>query len=131
MGIPAFLIAGTLNASVAQRLVRLLCPHCRKKTPFDSIVIPEGYSMPDIPEYQYISVGCKKCFNTGYSGRKAVFEVIPIDNESALEIKKLNTDIRPLLALRNIRTMSDQAFEMATEGVTSFEEIYPLLMISR
>jgi len=131
MGIPAFLIAGTLNASVAQRLVRLLCPHCRKKIPFDSLVIPEGYSMPEIPQYQYISVGCNKCFNTGYSGRKAVFEVIPIDNETALEIKKLNTDIRPLLALRKIRTMSDQAFEMATEGVTSFEEIYPLLMISR
>ncbi|MCH5718194.1 GspE/PulE family protein [Niabella hibiscisoli] len=88
MGIPSFLIASTLNTSVAQRLVRLLCPDCKKQVPFDSSLFPRKYTPPEVVEMHYIPVGCSHCYNTGYRKRKAIYEVLPIDEDLADEVKK-------------------------------------------
>jgi type IV pilus assembly protein PilB len=128
MGIPPFLIANTLNTAASQRLVRLLCPFCKKKEKFYEELYPPKFKPNAAIEYQYVPVGCNKCFNTGYKGRKAIFEVIPIDEELSNEIKTSNQKIDSLLKERKIKTLSENAFELFEKGESSIEEIYPILI---
>lgn len=128
MGIPSFLIANTLNTTVAQRLVRLLCAHCKVEAPFDDTSYPSQFVPPQHLEKHWVAQGCNQCYFTGYKGRRAVYEVIPIDVELSNEIKSGNIDIAPVLKSKNIRTLSENAFSLFQAGVTSIEEIYPLLL---
>lgn len=107
MGVHPFLIAETLTACVAQRLVRLLCPHCKSS---------------DLKP-----VGCPRCHYTGYLGRRAIYEVIRIDGELSEAVRQNRRDIEPLLRERNIRTLEDAAMSLYKSGETSLEEISPLL----
>jgi len=127
MGIPPFLVASTLNTTAAQRLVRLLCPHCKEEMPFDENLYPKQFKPYKKVSHHYIPKGCEECYYTGYKGRKAVYEVIPIDQELAFEIKNGNMYIQSLLKERGIQTLAENAFELFGEGRTSIEEIYPLL----
>ncbi|CAM4115630.1 general secretion pathway protein E/type IV pilus assembly protein PilB [Pedobacter westerhofensis] len=127
MGIPPFLVANTLNTSVAQRLLRLLCNNCKEEAPFDASLYPKQFK-PFAPiSRHYLAKGCDKCYHTGYSGRKAVYEVIPLDHELSHEIKQGNLYINPLLAERGIKTLGENAFALFANGQTTIEEIYPLL----
>ncbi len=127
MGIPPFLVASTLNTTAAQRLVRLLCPHCKEEKPFDETLYPKQFKPYNKVNHHCVPKGCEQCFYTGYKGRKAVYEVIPIDQELAFEIKKENMYIQSLLQERGIHTLAENAFRLFNEGLTSIEEIYPLL----
>ena len=127
MGIPSFLIANTLNTTVAQRLVRLLCPHCKTKKEIHSKLYPKQFVPYYMIDQYYEPSGCSSCYFTGYKGRKAVYEIIPLDQELALEVKKGNSQIEELLKDRNIKTLGENAFELFANGETSLEEIYPLL----
>jgi general secretion pathway protein E/type IV pilus assembly protein PilB len=128
MNIPSFLIANTLNTSVAQRLVRLLCPHCCRKEPFMQGFFPRSYRAPEKLDWHNVPAGCEHCFNTGYRKRKAIYEVIPVDTELAEEIKKGTSAVGELLNSKNIRTLADNAFELLKKGETSLEEVYPMLL---
>ncbi len=126
MGVPAFLIAETLNASVAQRLVRKLCNHCKIEVPLDKERLPSNYQMPYHIETVSESVGCEHCYYTGYSGRLAIFEVLPIDSELINQIKSNRNEINQ----NNIkyRTLSDKAFDLVAKKDTSLEEVYSILL---
>lgn len=128
MEVPPFLLAGTLNLSVSQRLVRLLCPMCRKKIAFSSTSFPRSYKTDLIPREHYIPVGCPDCHFTGYKGRKAVFEVIPLDGELGNRIKKQELDAEQYLKEAGIEKMSDTALQLFLAGETTLDEIYPILM---
>ncbi|MEN0057114.1 MAG: GspE/PulE family protein [Mucilaginibacter sp.] len=127
MGIPPFLVANTLNTAAAQRLIRLLCPHCKQEKPFDFNLYPKQFK----PYHEVIAhqtpTGCEQCYYTGYKGRKAVYEVIPIDQDLSLEIKNGNMYIQSFLKERGVQTLAENAFNLFAEGHTSIEEIYPLL----
>jgi len=127
MGIPPFLVANTLNTSVAQRLVRLLCKHCKVPEAFDPIAYPKQFKPFSEVKEHYLAKGCEHCYYTGYSGRKAVYEVIPLDQELTYEIKQGNMHINPLLTERGIKTLGENAFVLFASGDTTIEEIYPLL----
>lgn len=127
MGVPSFLLANTLNTSVAQRLVRLLCPLCKKKVSFTPQLYPTGFAPPDSVDTHFIAQGCSSCYHTGYSGRKAVYEVIPIDSSISALIKENAFDISEELTAKGIKDMKQQAFQLFALGHTSMEEIYPLL----
>jgi general secretion pathway protein E/type IV pilus assembly protein PilB len=127
MGIPGFLVANTLNTTVAQRLLRLLCTECKTKVPFDKKIYPKQFKpFHEIP-YHFSPKGCESCFYTGYKGRKAVYEVIPLDQELSIEIKQGNSYVDPLLKERGIKTLAENAFALFSDGETSIDEIYPLL----
>jgi len=128
MGIPGFLVGNTLNTTVAQRLVRMLCPSCKKKTDFTANLYPRQFKPAIMLDYHYVACGCADCYFTGYKGRRAVYEVIPIDAELAQQIKQGNMEIAQLLKERNIQTLAENAFALFAEGKTSIEEIYPLLL---
>ncbi|MDR1348517.1 MAG: GspE/PulE family protein [Prevotellaceae bacterium] len=126
MGIHPYLIANTLIMCVSQRLIRLLCPHCKQKKEIFSSDIKELLSGNDIV-YHYEAQGCDKCFYTGYSGRRAIYEVIPIDDELSVAIRNTESDIEPLLKSRGIISLKDAGLEMIKNGETSLEELIPLL----
>lgn len=127
MGIEPFLVASTLNTTVAQRLIRLLCPHCKTEAAFDTKLYPKQFKPYHEVDRHFMPKGCEKCHYTGFKGRKAVYEVIPIDQELAFEIKNGNMYIQNLLQERGIQTLAENAFRLFSEGLTAIEEIYPLL----
>ncbi len=128
MGIPGFLVANTLNTTVAQRLLRLLCAKCKKKEILDASIYPRQFKPPIDLTHYCVPVGCSSCYFTGYSGRRAVYEVIPIDAVLSQEIRNGNMAIGDILEEKQISTLSKNAFKLFAEGLTSIEEIYPLLL---
>ncbi len=128
MGIPAFLIASTLNVSIAQRLVRKLCGHCKQKDMVTKDVFPENFSIPNDLTNHYKAVGCPKCYHTGYIGRKAIYEIIPITKTLIPHIKNNDLEIDDYLEEHHITTLKQNATELIKLGVTSVEEVYALLI---
>ncbi|SNY99673.1 GspE/PulE family protein [Flagellimonas pacifica] len=127
MGIPPFLIANTLNISVAQRLVRKLCPKCKRKDAIKKELFPQGFDSPKSLKFHFSPVGCQKCHHTGYNGRKAIYEIISINKALIPHIKNNVLDIQGYLEEQQIMTLKDNALSLVENGVTSIEEIYPLL----
>lgn len=125
MGIHPYLISDTLVACIAQRLIRLLCPYCKQEYKLDSATASalglgtqESYFQP---------VGCKKCYYTGYRGRKAIYEVIRIDRflEEAIRNNRLN--VEEYLKKQDVTTLKDSALSLLQQGQTSMEEILPIM----
>ncbi len=129
MGIPAYLVASTLVLSVAQRLVRTLCPSCREKSGMDPDLLPPNYRPTNLPDHHFVAKGCEQCHYTGYKGRRAVYEVLPIETELVDQIRKQESAVGELLESRGIRSLSQNAFALLGEGITSVEEIYPILAV--
>ncbi len=127
MGIPPFLLANTLNTTAAQRLVRLLCPDCKQEENFDSKLLPKHFSPPSVPKKHSVAKGCQYCYYTGYKGRKAIYEIIGLDSQLADQIKENKLKVDELLRSRQIRSLSDNAFDLFMKGESSLEEIYSLL----
>jgi type IV pilus assembly protein PilB len=127
MGIDPFMVASTLNTTAAQRLIRLLCASCKQQEPFNSKLYPRQFKPFSELSHHFVARGCERCHYTGYKGRKAVYEVIPVDQELALEIKRGNMYIQELLKERKIRSLAENAFDLFSAGETSIDEIYPLL----
>jgi type IV pilus assembly protein PilB len=126
MGIPSYLIAETLNISVAQRLIRKLCDSCKIKSTFLEADFPQSYKLPYKASYIYKPNGCNECYHTGYKSRRAIYEVLEIDNDIAQSIK--NNTIKNLNNKNNYKSLSDQAFDILANGETSLEEIYSVLI---
>jgi general secretion pathway protein E/type IV pilus assembly protein PilB len=128
MGVPPFLLANTINLSVAQRLVRILCPYCKQEIPLTENALPRNFR-PEVPLLVHnVPKGCDHCFYTGYHGRKAVYEVLPLDNEMAGFIKTSGQNVSEYLKQKHISTLSEVAFDLVKSGETSIDECYSILM---
>jgi len=128
MEIPPFLIASTLNVSVAQRLVRQLCHYCKTEQVADANDFPNSFIVPKELHHKSVSVGCDHCNYTGYQGRKAIYEIIPITKDLVLHIKNNTLEIDSYLKQQNIVTLKDNAIAMVKNGLTSIDEVYSLLI---
>ncbi len=124
MGVESHLIAATLKGIVAQRLVRRLCPDCKK------ISEPSPEEIKFIGNQKvYKPVGCEKCRGTGYFGRIALQEILRIDRE----IQKLILTSRDIEEIRTaalksgMKTLADDAKEKILAGLTTFEEVRHVL----
>ena len=126
MGVPSYLLAGTINTSVAQRLVRVLCKECKKEIHLDQRELPKEYRHFELQKH-HIPVGCEHCHYTGYQGRKAIYEVINIDRELSDRIKEEQLKVDELMQERGIKKIGEKAFELLGEGITSLDEVYTLL----
>ncbi len=126
MGVPAFLLANTLNTSVAQRLIRKLCS-CKSEEALDQKDWPLNPNAFDVPKNHFVPQGCDDCHFTGYKGRLALYEVLPIDKELAEKIKNNDHNVSDQLKVRGLKSLSERAYEVLIEGETSLEEVYSLL----
>lgn len=129
MDIPPYLLANTLNLSVAQRLVRLLCPKCKQE-----IKVGEGDKtleqyLPDDMEHYSVAHGCPDCFYTGYKGRKAVYEMINVDKDIENCIKSSGENSDTVLSQKNIHFLKDSVLELLKRGETSPEEVLSYLIM--
>lgn len=123
MGVHPYLVANTLVMTVAQRLVRLLCPHCKREcTATDAVrrLVPTA-------SHHFEAEGCERCFYTGYSGRRAVYEVIPMDEELSAAVRDGQSDVTRLLSARGIPSLKDAVVDLFLRGDTSLDELIPLL----
>ncbi|SMG07949.1 GspE/PulE family protein [Dethiosulfovibrio salsuginis] len=123
MGVPPFLVASSVVAVIAQRLVRRLCPDCKVEYTVEdpicrSLALPEGSKA-------YRSRGCDTCRGTGHVGRTSVFEIMEmneeirnriIDQETAVSIKKA------AIAM-GMRTLREAALSKVLDGTTTVEEM--------
>lgn len=128
MGVPPFLIASTLNVSVAQRLVRKLCKACKKEEKILNNQLPSEYIKQLRIEKHYVATGCSECYQTGYRGRKAIYEIIPITKELVQNIQEKELDISEYLIENKIATLQRNVLELVKNGTTSIDEIYSLLI---
>jgi len=138
MGIQSFLISPTLNIALAQRLVRKLCPHCKKAVePSDKVrkeIMKEVENLPPKVKKKvkvakdfkvYKPVGCKRCNKTGYIGRIGIFEVLEMTDELADIILKspVESKIRKEARRQGMVTMRQDGVLKVLDGITSFEEV--------
>ncbi len=128
MGVPHFLIANTLNMSVAQRLVRMLCSDCKEERPIDPFLFPENFEIPNDLVKHFVASGCNNCHHTGYRGRKAVYEILPITRKLGVPIKENHLEIDGYLKENNITSLSENAVALIREGITSIDEVYAFLI---
>lgn len=126
MGIPSYLIAETLNLSVAQRLIRKLCDDCKIPTEVKAEDFPTNYKFPYEIQTIYHPKGCNKCFHTGYKGRRAIYEVLQTNHEIATAIKNNTTD--EYLKTKKHQSLAMKAFDILANGETSLDEIYAVLI---
>ncbi|WP_313791393.1 ATPase, T2SS/T4P/T4SS family [Lacinutrix neustonica] len=129
MGVPAFYIAETLNVSVAQRLVRTLCYHCKLEATLDDNEFPISYSLPRSLKTHFIACGCQECYYTGYKGRRAIYEILPV-TEDVMRAIKDDTHLLKQNLHYKYGSLSSKAFSLLEKGETSLEEIYSLLINS-
>ncbi len=127
MNVPSFLLASTLTMSIAQRLVRKLCPHCKTEKQTETKDFPIGFDIPEAIQRHYVSVGCNECYQTGYLGRKAIYELLPITKELETAIRHNELQIDDYIVEQNINTLQSNAIRLVIEGKTSVEEVYALL----
>jgi len=125
MGVEPYLVASSLEAVLAQRLVRVLCKHC--KEPDDSPTAQALKVQIGIPANAtiYRSVGCRECRNTGFYGRHAIFEWMDSDNEiRQLVLKNASSDqIRDAARKQGMRTLAEDGWRMVRLGMTTVEEV--------
>jgi len=138
MGVKPFLIPPTISTALSQRLVRVLCPFCKKKIELSgeakkyvlSVVenFPEtAENKPEIKEplIVFAPVGCKKCNKTGYSGRIGAFETLEINDAIAdLIVNKAGSkEIFQEARKQGMTTMEEDGILKVLNGITSLEEI--------
>jgi general secretion pathway protein E/type IV pilus assembly protein PilB len=125
MGVEPYLVASSLEAVLAQRLVRVLCPHC--KQPDTSGTAQQFKAKLGIPPENtiYKSVGCRECRNTGFFGRHAIFEWMDTSEEiRQLILKSASTDLVRNAARRDgMRTLAEDGWRLVAAGVTTVEEV--------
>ena len=132
LGIQPFLTSATILGVMAQRLLRTLCPHCKKAidvTPDSEIAIQwqelvQPWRAP-VPAQIYTANGCEHCRHTGYQGRVGLYEIMPLSNE----LKKLvaadtNLDVLKQQAYREgVQPLRLSGAKRISEGVTTIEEV--------
>jgi type II secretory ATPase GspE/PulE/Tfp pilus assembly ATPase PilB-like protein len=123
MGIAPYMLANALNCIVSQRLVRVLCPSCRSATEATEAERAELGLDPGTPAQLYRPVGCRACSNTGYHGRTAIYEVLPVSSEIRKLIGRTTEEIHDAAVESGMVTLEQDGHRIALTGVTSLEEV--------
>ncbi|HVS27355.1 MAG TPA: GspE/PulE family protein [Burkholderiales bacterium] len=124
IGILPDIIAGNVIGVVAQRLVRLLCPKCKKAVDPTSLE-RKVFKLEDTSLKIYKPVGCKHCNNKGYKGRTAVVEVLQMDSDLDELVARRATlrELQVAASAKGFNTLANEATRLVLEGVTSSTEV--------
>lgn len=125
LGVAAYLVASTVEAVLAQRLVRMICPDCKVEEP-----APEDWARGlEVGEYNLTTVsrgvGCDECRNTGYRGRTGVHEILVMDEELRAELlhQRGSGELRQIAMRKGMRTLQQDGLRLASLGITTLEEV--------
>jgi type IV pilus assembly protein PilB len=127
MGTEPFLVAATLEAVLAQRLLRTICSSCRTAyEPNEAVLSQLGLSPHELGDKDfYTGRGCEECNNTGYKGRKGLYELLHVSDP----VRELITERAPTVVLRQkaieigMTTLREDGLRNIYEGVVTIEEV--------
>lgn len=116
MHVDPYSLVSALNGIVAQRLVRMVCPHCAEPVPMQA-----GEQLQNV---RY-GPGCRECRNTGYKGRKAIAECLVLDDElrELIATRSPIRSVKEAAKARGTRLLRESAEELVRQGLTTVEEI--------
>jgi type IV pilus assembly protein PilB len=122
MGIDAFLVSSAIDCIVAQRLLRILCEHCKRPQKVSEAVLAE-HELEGAEPYE--AVGCSRCRGSGYRGRVGVYEVMSV-TERIREMVLEHASVDAMIAVaesEGMRRLRDDGLEKVREGLTSIAEV--------
>jgi type II secretory ATPase GspE/PulE/Tfp pilus assembly ATPase PilB-like protein len=124
LGIEPYLLTQALQLILAQRLVRKLCPSCKKPTPITDQQRSRMGAVASDVETVYSPVGCYRCLNTGYVGRRAIFEMLNTNEDlrDALIRNPTSAEIHKALSGHKFQKLQVSAYELVAAGEVSFDE---------
>ena len=127
MGIEPFLVTSSIIAIIAQRLVRVLCPHCKEVyVPDDESLSNLGLNRTALKNHTfYRKNGCNLCMQTGFRGRTAIFEIMIVDDEIKKLVLKTSdaNQINELALKRGMITLQKDGIDKVLQGMTTIEEV--------
>ncbi|MHC4495574.1 MAG: GspE/PulE family protein [Planctomycetota bacterium] len=126
MGVEPYLVASSLEAVIAQRLVRVICTECREKLPASEIEPLRRRFGDKLPNTLYKGKGCQRCQGTGYRGRIGIFEMMVVTDEvRSLIIENASPrDLRQVSAKQGMTSLRDDGFRHLFEGRTTVDEVF-------
>lgn len=125
MGVESYLLADAMRGVIAQRLVRRLCPHCKRKRK----ALGEEKGMMSINPMEeveiYEPVGCEHCNDTGFYGRTGIYEMMPVTStlRNAIAARMSTDEIREVAVKEGMKTLHSEAVRLVLEGETSYHEM--------
>jgi type II secretion system protein E len=130
MGIEPFLVASAVEGIVAQRLIRRLCPSCRKPVEMDDskkeLLRKEGFPVEELATHTvYEPVGCDACRGSGFKGRTGIYEILTVDDHIRPLIieRSASSEIKREAMRHGLHTLRDDGWRKVLDGVTTVEEI--------
>jgi type II secretory ATPase GspE/PulE/Tfp pilus assembly ATPase PilB-like protein len=125
LDVAAYLVASTVDAVLAQRLVRRICTHCKVEARPDRAEAKRIDIARLGLERVWMGEGCDECRGTGYRGRTGVYELLVMDNELRLEVQRRrgSEELREMAIAKGMRTLLEDGARAARAGVTSIDEI--------
>jgi type IV pilus assembly protein PilB len=131
MGVEPFLVTSALDCVLAQRLARKLCDRCREAyQPSEAELVEAGWPMDEVDGNDwpvlYRPIGCSSCGKTGYRGRFALHEVMPVSEEIERLIieRRATDDLRKVAIMEGMIPLRDDGFRKVALGLTSIDEIF-------
>jgi type IV pilus assembly protein PilB len=126
IGIPSYLLGSALSGILAQRLVKKICTRCRVECEVEAELAAfiESFRLPGMTQH-FKGEGCQYCYNTGYQGRTAVYEYLPISPAIKTMLFQKATEVELAEAARQqgVRFLFDDAWEKVRLGITTAEEV--------
>ena len=127
MGVESFLLSSTLLGVLAQRLVRVICPDCKEPTRPEERMLKSMDLGPEETEgvQFFAGRGCEACRYTGFRGRTAIFEYLPVDRDIRKQITNRATTeaIKDLAAEKGFMTLRQDGWRKVKEGITTISEV--------
>jgi type II secretion system protein E len=127
MGVEPFLIASSVNAFLAQRLVRTICQDCKEAfKPTAKALSKLGIKPSQLKGGKlYRGKGCKECLDTGYRGRTGIYELLPVTNEirKAILTHAEANQLKEIAISEGMKTLLEDGVQKAIAGITTLEEV--------
>ena len=130
MGVEPFLVASTVNIAIGQRLVRMICQHCKMKkritdAEFESLKEHLAVEILDDQREFYYGKGCSECGETGYFGRMGLYEVLEVNDfiREAIVRRADAGEIKKIAVKNGMNTLLEDGFKKAMSGFTTIEEV--------
>jgi type II secretory ATPase GspE/PulE/Tfp pilus assembly ATPase PilB-like protein len=137
LGVEPFLLASTLHMVIAQRLVRVLCPKCKKSVPIspiarqwlDDVKARINPAIVKTVTANYESRGCAYCRRTGFKGRIGIFEIFDVDADirEAIVNKKSSDELWKMARAKHAKTMLEDGLIKVAKGITTIEEVFRVI----
>jgi general secretion pathway protein E/type IV pilus assembly protein PilB len=131
MGIEPFLVGSSVRAFIAQRLVRVLCPWCCEPAKYSEQYLKDIGIPLEKAATAHRAVGCDRCRQTGYQGRRAIFEICLVTPQlqEMITRKESNAALKEMAKSQGMRNLRDDGWDKVAEGTTTIEEVLRVTVV--